>query len=315
MINVECDNYNTEKMKYLQKTLFVSLLLICHVSFGQVREKALRLFIIGNSFSKNATAYLPNFVKENHHQLMVGRAELGGCSLQQHWEYAEAAEANPEDPKGKPYNGKSLRMLLSEGTWDVVTMQQFSYLSGDIGSYSPYAQKLCDYIKSLQPNAKIVLHQGWAYRSDAKKFGRVAPEQPAKNQQEMWQKSRTAYHAVAKQLKLEIIPVGDAFNTVATEPEYRYVKDMNFDVEHPVFPNLPVQTNSLNMGYYWKDNALVFDPNHANEAGRYLGSLIWYAILFKESPEKLTYLPKEVPAGFAAYLRSIAAKTIEDLKN
>ncbi|MGY0035794.1 DUF4886 domain-containing protein [Pedobacter sp. NJ-S-72] len=184
-------------MKYLKRALLVSLLLISHVSFGQVNQKTLRLFIIGNSFSKNATAYLPNFVKENNHQLVLGRAELGGCSLQQHWEYAEAAEADPEDPKGKPYNGKSLRMLLSAGTWDVVTMQQYSYLSADVDSYSPYAQKLYNYIKSLQPNAKIMIHQGWAYRSDAKKFGRVAPEQLAKNQEEMWQKSRAAYHTIA----------------------------------------------------------------------------------------------------------------------
>ncbi|WP_342331751.1 DUF4886 domain-containing protein [Pedobacter sp. FW305-3-2-15-E-R2A2] len=300
-------------MKYLKKALLLSLLLISQVSFGQVAEKALRLFIIGNSFSQNATAYLPNLVKENNQQLVVGRAELGGHSLQQHWEYAEAAEANPEDPKGKPYNGKSLRMLLSAGTWDVVTMQQFSYLSADVDSYSPYAQKLYNYIKSLQPNAKILLHQGWAYRSDAKKFGRVAPEQPAKTQEEMWQKSRAAYHAVAKQLNVSLIPVGDAFNAVATGSEYRFTKDMNFDYDHPVFPNLPIQTNSINMGYYWKDNVLVFDPNHANEAGRYLGSLIWYAVLFKESPEKVKYQPKEVPAGFAAYLRSVAAKTVKDL--
>lgn len=300
-------------MKYLKKALLLSLLLISQVSFGQVAEKALRLFIIGNSFSQNATAYLPNLVKENNQQLVIGRAELGGRSLQQHWEYVEAAEANAEDPKGKPYKGKSLRMLLSAGTWDVVTMQQFSYLSADVDSYSPYAQKLYNYIKSLQPNAKIVLHQGWAYRSDAKKFGRVAPEQPAKNQEEMWQKSRAAYHTIAKQLKVDIIPVGDAFNAVATGTEYRFTKDMNFDYEHPVFPNLPVQSNSINMGYYWKGNALVFDPNHANEAGRYLGSLIWYAVLFKESPEKIKYQPKEVPAGFAAYLRSVAAKTVKDL--
>lgn len=300
-------------MKYLKKILLLSLLLISQVSIGQVAGKTLRLFIIGNSFSKNATAYLPNLVKENDHQLVIGRAELGGHSLQQHWEYAAAAEANPEDPKGKPYNGKSLRMLLSEGTWDVVTMQQFSYLSADVDSYSPYAQKLYDYIKSIQPNAKVLLHQGWAYRSDAKKFGRVAPEQLAKTQKEMWQKSRAAYHTIAKQLKVGLIPVGDAFNVVATGSEYRFTKDMNFDYDHPVSPNLPIQTNSLNMGYYWKDNALVFDPNHANEAGRYLGSLIWYAVLFKESPEKIKYQPKEVPEGFAAYLRSVAAKTVKGL--
>ncbi len=40
---------------------------------------------------------------------------LGGCSLERHWKHAEKAEANPNDKEGKPYKGKSLRMLLSEG--------------------------------------------------------------------------------------------------------------------------------------------------------------------------------------------------------
>lgn len=40
------------------------------------------------------------------------------------------------------------------------------------------------------------------------KFGRVAPEQAAKNQQEMWRKSRAAYHAIARQLNVGIIPNG-----------------------------------------------------------------------------------------------------------
>ena len=163
----------------------ILLLIFCFttgLSFGQTNSKSLRLFIIGNSFSQNASAYLQNFAKEKGAELTIGRAELGGHSLEQHWGYAEAAEANAEDPKGKPYKGKSLRMLLSEGTWDVVTIQQASYLSADLESYNPYAQKLYDYIKKIQPNAKVVIHQTWAYRSDALKFGRVAPNQQAKYQ-------------------------------------------------------------------------------------------------------------------------------------
>jgi hypothetical protein len=298
-------------MKRTKKIFLIVLLLVSQFCFGQDQDKAIRLLVIGNSFSGNATAYLPNLAKERHKQLVIGKAEVGGCSLQQHWEYAEAAEANPDDPKGKPYNGKSLRMLLLEGPWDVVTIQQYSYLSADLDSYSPYAEKLYNYIKALQPKARIILHQNWAYRSDAKKFGRVAAKQLAKNQTEMWQKSRAAYHAVAKQLNLDIIPVGDAFNRVASGTEYVYKKDPAFDDENAVYPNLPDQVNSLNMGYYWKDKKLVFDPNHANEAGRYLGSLVWYAFLFKESPEKIQYVPDNVPAGFAAYLRQTAAKTVQ----
>ncbi len=36
------------------------------------------------------------------------------------------AETKPDDPAGRPYKGKSLQMLLSEGKWDIVTIQQYS---------------------------------------------------------------------------------------------------------------------------------------------------------------------------------------------
>lgn len=310
-------NYINPLLKKMNHTKKILLLICCFVTglaFGQTAPKSLRLFIIGNSFSQNATAYLPNFAKEKGITLTLGRAELGGHSLAQHWGYAEAAEANPEDPKGKPYKGKSLRMLLSEGTWDVVTLQQASYYSSDLESYSPYAKKLYDYIKKLQPNAEIIIHQTWAYRSDALKFSRITEGQLAKDQAEMWQKSRAAYHAIAKQLGVQIIPVGDAFNTVASDKVFGFKKDLNFDYINPVYPNLPVQVNSLNMGYSWKDNKLAFDANHANEAGRYLGSLIWYGILFKASPLKLDYVPDKVPAEFAVYLKTVAEKTILNSK-
>ncbi len=289
-------------------TFFVFLSLISVFSYAQDGGKALRIFVIGNSFSQNATAYLPDFAKERGKELIIGRAQLGGCSLEKHWGFVELAEANPDDPKGRAYKGKSLRMLLSEGTWDVVTMQQYSYHSADLETYGPYAQKLYDFIKQIQPNAKIILHQTWAYRADAKKFGRVVPGKLAQNQTEMWQKSREAYHTVAKQLNVKILPVGDAFNTVATDNKFGFKKDESFDYDNPVYPNLPKQDYSLNMGYYWKDKKIVFDPNHANESGRYLGSLIWYSFLFNESPKKLQFIPDKVPTEFASYLKKVAIK-------
>jgi len=81
--------------------------------------RPLRLFIIGNSFSRNATTYLPQIVKEKGKELIIGRSELGGCSLERHWKLAEAAESNPNDSAGKAYKGKSLRMLYQKasGMW------------------------------------------------------------------------------------------------------------------------------------------------------------------------------------------------------
>ena len=295
--------------------LFIFLLAFSLNAFSQTNNNTLHLFVIGNSFSQNATSFLPQMAKEMGKNLIIGRAELGGHSLEQHWGYVEKFEKDSTDVKGKPYGGKSLKMLLSQGTWDVVTIQQYSYLSGDSSSYNPYAKKLVDYIKKLQPNAEIVIHQTWAYRVDAKKFGKVGPAQLAKNQLEMWQKSREAYRKLAKQFNARLLPVGDAFEEVATNKKYGYKKDTTFDFEHPVASSLPDQTHSINVGYFWNKQELAFDPNHANDAGKYLGGLIWYGILFKDSPKKIGFKPASVSDDFKSYLLEVASKVIKVSKN
>jgi hypothetical protein len=272
-----------------------------------VKNDSLRLFLIGNSFSQNATRYLPQLADEGRHPLKIGRAELGGCSLQRHWEIAEAAEKNPDDPKGKAYNGKSLRELLSAGSWDVITIQQNSMNSGDTTTFMPYARKLVDLARSIQPNAKIIMQQTWAYRVDAKKFTQTADNKFASSAVEMWQKSRAAYHKVAKDLGVILFPVGDAFWLVNSNPKAAYTPDLKFDVSNAVYPNLPDQKNSLHVGYkYNNSQKLDFDANHANEAGCYLAGLVWYAVLFKESPAKLRFRPEQVSEDFAKVLKSNA---------
>ena len=280
---------------------------------GEKHSKAdtMRLFLIGNSFSQNATRYLPQLASEGGHPLKIGRAELGGCSLQRHWEIAEAAEKNPEDPKGKAYNGKSLRELLSAGSWDVVTIQQNSMNSGDVTTYSPYAKKLFDLVKSIQPNATIIMQQTWAYRSDAKTFTQIADKQFASNNREMWEKSRAAYHHVARELGIKLFPVGDAFWKINSDPKTAYVPDKNFNFESAKYPELPDQTHSIHVGYrYDNSQKLAFDANHANEAGCFLGGLVWYSVLFNESPVKMKFKPEQVDEKFDAALKKTAWEVV-----
>ena len=102
---------NVCKLSFIK--LFVAFLLILAFTGGSAqsagKQDTLRLFLIGNSFSQNAGRYLPQLAEEGNHPLVIGRAEIGGCSLQKHWELAELAERNPEDPRGKAYKGKSFR--------------------------------------------------------------------------------------------------------------------------------------------------------------------------------------------------------------
>jgi len=293
-------------------TLFFFFIFLVETAFPQPHStvnsagKPLRLFMIGNSFSQNASQYLPQLSQEGGHPLVIGRAQIGGGSLQQHWEAVEAEQINPDNPKGKPYGGKSLKSLLSEGTWDVVTIQQASIQSGDVGTYEPYARNLCAYVKKLQPQATIVLHQTWAYRTDSKDFSRIAAGDSARSAQQMWAQSRAAYHATADELGLAIIPNGDAFWRINSGGKWAYHKDPHFDFRHLQRPALPNQTHSLHVGYRWDNDKLAFDSHHANAAGCYLGGLVWYSFLFNESPVKLTFHPDDVDPKFARQLRKTA---------
>ena len=305
-----------------QKTILLFLLLFSvEIAFTQSNvtvasggKPTLHLFMIGNSFSQNASKYLPQLSKEGGHELVIGRAEIGGSSLQRHWNHAEAAERNPDDPNGKPYDGKSLKMLLAEGVWDVVTIQQASILSGDVETYRPYARKLYDYIKKLQPNATVVFHQTWAYRIDSQDFSQIATKDSAKSAQEMWEKSRAAYHTIADELGIPIIPNGDAFWHINSTAKWGYKKDNAFNFGQSQSLNLPAQTHSLHMGYRWDKDKLVFDSHHANAAGCYLGGLVWYSFLFNESPVELTFYPEEVDPAFAKKLRKTAWSTVKKEK-
>lgn len=297
--------------------LSVLFFIACNPNTQSVQARTVRLFVIGNSFSENATRFLPELARDGGHKVVLGRAEINGAPLQAHWEAVAAAEKNPDDPKGKPYGGKSLRDLLGSGVWDIVTIQQASIVSASVSTYQPYAGNLRDYIKKLQPQAEVVIHQTWAYRSDARKFSAVDATRTAQTQQEMWEESRKSYRRTAGELGVRLIPVGDAFWKVSSDSQWGYKKDATYDFDKPVFPLLPDQTNSLYGGYWWvegKDGTenLSFDANHANTAGCYLAALVWYGFLFDESPEKLAFTPKTVPVDFGKYLRQVAWQTVKE---
>jgi len=132
-----------------------ALVLVALVAFVALAEaRTLRLFHVGNSFSNNATLLLPELAKAGGHELIIGRAVTGGCSFERHWNAVEAYLANPDDPKGRIYSGKSLWENIRTGPWDVITVQQYSLHSPDYGTYQPFASKLHAHLRKLQPQAE-----------------------------------------------------------------------------------------------------------------------------------------------------------------
>jgi hypothetical protein len=74
--------------------------------------------------------------------------------------------------------------------------------------------------------------------------------------------------------------------------------------------------NSLHVGYHWnKSNEFGHDTHHANDAGCFLGSLVWYGFLFNESTTNLQFRPKTVPEDFSNVLKQVASKEIKTNKH
>ena len=265
-----------------------------------------RLLAIGNSFSANALAFLPAIVEASTgNQLTLGHICIGGCPLARHWKNAEAFLKQSDDPEARAW-----RILTAE-PWDYVTLQQYSMHSFEVETYRPYARSLYDAIAAKAPQAEVLIHETWAYREDDPLFksGAFTP-------QDMYQGLRQAYETIAAELHCRIIPSGDAFENARRDPRWKGAfPDPRFDYQNARHPELPDQTHSLHSGFSWnkdKDGAwqLHMDGHHANRAGEYLGSAVWFELLFRQSVLGNAFVPKDMTAEDVAILQSIAHRTV-----
>jgi len=271
--------------------------------------KHVKIFAIGNSFSKNATKYLAEIAKSaDGRTLKFSHANIGGCSLEKHYTLAMKHEKDPKDPEGMPYYGRALGLkeMLTAEKWDYVTIQQCSPDSVKIDTYRPYAKQLCDYIHMYAPQAEIVFHQTWAYRSDDKN----APSN-------MYAQLTMAYHTIAAEIGIRrIIPVGDAFQYVAESPDWHFIPDKEFNFKAANYPQLPNEPHSLHVGCFWNvkgdQKKLAYDTHHANVKGEYLGGCVWFEFFYGADVRKATFKPPELSDADAAFLREVAHKIVSE---
>ena len=301
--------------------LFIASVVVIGSPVGLSAEgKTIRILTIGNSFTENGTEFLNAIVKRTGHQIIHKRLHIGGSPLSLHYERA----LQPVDPVkgfGTPYsNGETLTEALSSEDWDFVTIQQLSIKSHDISTYLPYAQGIADLVHRFAPQAELVVHQTWAYRSDDPRFSKPNTQsgEPS-TQQQMFEGLKKAYETISDELHTKIIPSGQGFWLADQHPKYGYKPDNQFDAVTAAFPTLPDQQHSLHVGYQWKNvddqNVLKMDGHHANRAGKYLAACIWYACLFDESPRMIDFTPEGLDANHAAFLRETAEEAIKKSNN
>ena len=282
----------------------------------------IKLLTIGNSFTMNATRYLDGMMaSEKDIQFIIGKANIAGCSLEKHWNLYKQLEFF-QDLKpycfyktgDEPFYAALTEILTCED-WDFVTLQQVSNLSWRMETYKPYINNLYDIIKKLAPQAKLVIHQTWAYRIDAKElieFGIT--------QEEMYELLCMNYLEIANEFKCEIIPCGRAFQIARAD--FKYSIDKEFDFVNAYPPLLPEQSKSLIVGYYWETGMytqtgkaeLAIDGKHANDKGCYLASAVWYEFFTKRSIFDNRYFPPDVSEKDLELLRKSTHQAIVELK-
>lgn len=295
----------------------LTLLLFTVASFT-AEAKTVRILTIGNSFSRNATNHLDDLALAGGHTLIHTPLVIAGASFQVHADKAKKNQADPRDKAGLYTNGMGLKENLLAEPWDFVTIQQVSIKSHDFSTFQPDAGILRDLIAQHAPQAKLLIHQTWAYRVDDPRFSAKAPKAgEPRNQEEMYRGLTSAYDRIAAEFGAKVIPVGDAMFAADSDPEWGFKPDTAFNVKTARRPELPRQTHSLHVGWRWvkskdgKKTTLGMDGHHANLAGEYLGACVWYEVLFGESAVGTSHIPKGMKAEDARFLQQTAHRVVQ----
>lgn len=168
--------------KYLLTGVFAFFLFLLPVAAQEFypnhplpqKPDTLRILAIGNSFSDDATEYLPGLLEAaGIRNVILGRLYIGGCTLERHCtefetnghEYVYRKTFANQWETIKKYKEGSFMDGLGDEPWDIITLQQGSPKSGRWDSYDPWLPKLVEIVRKncSNPDAAIVWHQTWAY--------------------------------------------------------------------------------------------------------------------------------------------------------
>ena len=280
---------------------FLSLLLVC-CAFAALSAKELKVLMIGNSFSASVHTYLPKMVEAGKtHKLKLANAFIGGCTIERHCRNIDAEKTKPN---AKPYTfvvtgeqtrkEEKLSVIIKSDKWDIITIQQGSRHSPYKDKTQELSKKLIAFVKSLAPQAEIIVHQTWAYRADHPWF---TGEKPIMTRQKMHEMLTENYNELAKSNNFRMIPVGNAvqlFREKLPVKEVKYTKEDLAKLKYPKMMDLS-GGDVVGRTAWNKEKVLRHDRIHLNDRGKYLQACVWYMLLFdaKASDIKLEFKGKD----------------------
>ncbi len=169
----------------------------------------MKVLSIGNSFSQDAHRYLHRLAKLDGTELKDVNLYIGGCSLERHYQnmLLDSAVYSFEFNGEKTGIKVSIRQALLSDSWDIITLQQVSHLSVDYSTFSPYIEELSKYVRECCPEAKLLIHQTWAYQDGGKKLMDIGYTSAKKMLSDFTLAYRKAIDSIGAD---GVIPCGDA---------------------------------------------------------------------------------------------------------
>ena len=159
---------------YKQQKLRVCLLFFLYLfTFLPLSAKVIKVLAIGNSFSEDAVEqYLYELARAQGDSLVIGNAYIPGCSIDRHYQNLKGDSVRYAYRKivsgvRSEYKKKTLKHIIRDEQWDIISLQQASKYSGIPDSYVNLAQ-LKRLVQSYTTNLHVefVWHMTWAYAND-----------------------------------------------------------------------------------------------------------------------------------------------------
>lgn len=183
----------------------------------------LKILAIGNSFSEDALEqHLYGLAQAAGKKIVIGNLYIGGSTLQQHYDNmqnnATAYEYRKINQEGVRTNmlNSTIGTALADENWDFISFQQASPHSGQYHTFTDPLPALYNYVKerSINRQAKYVLHQTWAYAQNSTHAGFA---NYGYNQQGMYEAIVDTYQQAKTLINADlVVPAGTAIQNGRT---------------------------------------------------------------------------------------------------
>lgn len=309
----------------MKKFSYVFSILAVWIFSSASEAKELNVLCIGNSFTRNATKFLPEIVKSFPDcKLKLAVVYHGGASLRDTWNDVDISDNNPDKfyTRGRVNfqpECKTLKDLLTVVKWDVVvTLQQYGPNPARFSDAEcePYATNLYNYVKKYSPNSEIMVHQTWAYRPDWSNINRGF-----KGYQDMYDIVTACHVGMARKFNIKILPSGTAMKLC--QDKHPFIRDPDFDYkksETEVYKaelnasEMPKEQWSMHVGPAFRKQPdgtfkFIVDCEHAGIRGEYMMGCLWFEMLFGKDARTITFKPEVLNDEEAKELRNLAHET------